>query len=406
VSGGTVRTGRTGPAGHGLLLLGIILVAINLRPAISSFGPLVGEIRSDTGASAAAIGVLGTLPVLCFGAFSAAAPRLARRFGMEEVLCLALIVLSAGIMVRVVPGIGVFFAGTVLIGMAIAICNVLLPVQIKRSFSAQTKRISNMYVVVLSLAASLAAAVAVPLADAGLGWRWSLAIWALPAAAAALVWIRLARSGPASRPETPPTIGVRSLVRSRLAVAVTLFMGLQAFGFYIILTWLPEILVNFGQGQSVAAFIFAGANLVGAIPIILLSVYGNRIHDDRPVVYAACSSTVAGAVVLILAGSGLAGAIIGSCLVGAGQGTAFALALSFFASRSADTHVAAEMSGTGQSVGYLIAAASPFLAGIVHDATGGWKTVLVGLAVVVVLQAAVGAVAGRPATIDRADFGE
>ncbi|MBN8871074.1 MAG: MFS transporter [Solirubrobacterales bacterium] len=290
--------------------------------------------------------------------------------------------------------------------MAIAIGNVLLPVQIKRSFSGQAKRVSNMYVVVLSLAASLAAAIAVPLADAGLGWRWSLAVWALPALAAALVWVKLARSGPASRPETPPRIGVKSLIRSRLAVAVTLFMGLQAFGFYIILTWLPEMLVNFGLSQSVAAFVFAGANLVGALPIILLSVYGNRIGDDRPVVFAACSATIVGAIVLIVGGSGLGGAIVGACLVGAGQGTAFALALSFFASRSADAHVAAEMSGTGQSVGYLIAAASPFLAGIVHDATGGWKAVLVGLALVVVVQTVVGAVAGSPATIDRADFGE
>ncbi len=406
MAGRAARAGRTGPAGRGLLLLGVILVAVNLRPVISSFGPLVGEIRADTGVSAATIGVLGTLPVLCFGVFSGFAPRLARRFGMEEVLCLALIVLSAGIMVRVIPGTAVFFAGTVLIGMAIAIGNVLLPVQIKRSFSEQTKRVSNMYVVVLSLVASLAAAIAVPLADAGLGWRWSLAIWALPALAAALVWVNLARRGPASRPEAPPRIGLRSLLKSRLAVAVTLFMGLQAFGFYIIITWLPEILVNFGRGQSVAAFIYAGANLLGAIPVILLSLYGNRIHDDRPVVAAACSATVAGALILIATGSSLGGSIVGACLIGAGQGTAFALALSFFASRSADAHVAAEMSGTGQSVGYLIAAASPFLAGIVHDATGGWKAVLVGLAAVVLAQAGVGAVAGSPATIDPADLGE
>jgi len=98
-----VRSERIGPTGHGLLLVGIILVAVNLRPAIASFGPMVGEIRSDTGVSAAAIGVLGTLPVLCFGIFSATAPRLARRLGTEEVLCLALIVLSAGIMVRLFP---------------------------------------------------------------------------------------------------------------------------------------------------------------------------------------------------------------------------------------------------------------------------------------------------------------
>ena len=145
-------------------------------------------------------------------------------------------------------------------------------------------------------------------------------------------------------------------------------------------------------------------------PIVAAVNAGRRGSVERRTsvarVFAACSATIVGAIVLIVGGSGLGGAIVGACLVGAGQGTAFALALSFFASRSADAHVAAEMSGTGQSVGYLIAAASPFLAGIVHDATGGWKAVLVGLALVVVVQTVVGAVAGSPATIDRADFGE
>lgn len=394
--------GRTGSVGTPLLLAGIVLVAINLRSVMTGTGPLIGEIRQDTGLGAAMAGMIGTLPVLCFGIFSVFAPRLGRRFGLEEVIAFALGTLAFGILIRLVPGNLILFLGTALIGLAIAIGNVLLPAMVKRSFPREAKRLSGLYVAVLSLMASTAAAIAIPLSQAGLGWRGSLAVWAGPAIVATLVWAVLARRRPGDRPPPPPRIGVRALLRSRLALAVTLFMAAQSFAFYVVLTWLTEILIDLGLGRTEAGIVFATSQLLGAVPIIGLSLFAHRVKDDRALMVAAAGATIVG--LLTLLGFGSSGAIVGASLIGIGQGSSFALGLTFFSSRSGDDVVAAELSGTGQSVAYLIAASGPVLAGLIHGLTGGWEPVLAGVMVVVVIQMTIGIEAGRPGTVSQEDL--
>lgn len=393
---------RAGLPSRGLMLAGIVLAAINLRAVMTGTGPLIGEIRDDTGLGSVMAGMIGTVPVLCFGLFSVFAPRVGRRFGVEHALGAAFGLLAFGILIRVAPGNLILFLGTALIGVAIATGNVLLPAAVKRSFPAHVKRLSGLYVAVLSISASTAAAIAIPLSDAGLGWRGSLAVWAAPALVATAVWAILAHRRPDSRPPPPPQIGVRALLRSRLALAVTLFMAAQAFGFYVVLTWLTEVMVEFGLPRTEAGLIFAGSQLLGAVPIVGLSLVAHRVRDDRKIVLAAAAATIGG--ILILIAFGADGAAIGAPMLGVGQGLSFALALTFFVSRSGDDAVAAELSGTGQSVAYLLAAAGPVLAGAVHNAVGGWVPVLIGVAVVVVVQSIIGLEAGRAGTVSHADL--
>lgn len=384
------------------MLVAIVLAAINLRAVMTGTGPLIGEIRDDTGLGAVMAGMIGTVPVLCFGLFSVFAPRVGRRFGVEHALGMAFGLLAFGILIRVAPGNLILFLGTALIGVAIATGNVLLPAAVKRSFPTHVKRLSGLYVAVLSLSASAAAAIAIPLSDAGLGWRGSLAVWAVPALVATAVWAILAHRRPDSRPPPPPRIGMRALLRSRLALAVTLFMAAQAFGFYVVLTWLTEVMVEFGLPRTEAGLIFAGSQLLGAVPIVGLSLVAHRVRDDRAIVLAAAAATIGGILVLIAFGAD--GAAYGAPMLGIGQGLSFALALTFFVSRSGDDAVAAELSGTGQSVAYLLAAAGPVLAGAVHNAVGGWVPVLAGVAVVVVAQSIIGLEAGRASTVSHADL--
>ena len=383
--------------GRALLLLGVILVAVNLRPVMTATGPLIGEIRADTGLDAAAAGLIAALPVLCFGLFSAFVPRFGRRFGLEEVLMVAMLALAAGILLRLIPGSFPLFAGTALLGTAIAFSNVLLPAVTKRSFSLSGKRVSGMYVAVLGLSATLASAVAIPLSETWLGWRGTLALWAIPALLAAVAWAELVRRRPVHHPPAPRVAGIRALVRSRLAVAVMLFMAAQAFAFYVVLTWLTEILIATGIDQVDAGLIFAFSLLLGVVPIVALSVFGDRVRDDRVLVLAAGSSTAAGLAGLLVFGSD--GAIVSASAIGVGQGASFALGLTFFVSRSSSHEMSAELSGTGQSVAYLIAAAGPVVAGLVHDGASSWNPVLVMVLAVIVVQVAIGMEAGRPATI-------
>ena len=190
-----------------LLILGIVLLAANLRPALTSVAPLIGQIRADTGMSNGVAGLLTTLPLLAFGLLSPVAPRVARRFGMERVLLASLFVLVAGILLRWAGAVAALFLGTVVLGAAIAVANVLLPSLVKREFPERAGLMTSVYSTSLGISAAFAAGVSVPLAQlAGIGWRGALAVWAVPAFLAGVAWLpQLGRSDhPADpSPEAP-----------------------------------------------------------------------------------------------------------------------------------------------------------------------------------------------------------
>src|SRR5215216_4342086 len=226
-----------------LLVLGIVLLAANLRSALTSVAPLIGQIRTDTGISSGVAGLLTTLPLLAFGVLSPIAPRLARRFGMERVLLASMLVLAAGILLRSVGAEVALFLGTIVLGAAIAVGNVLLPGLVKGEFPERVGLMTSTYSSALAISAAIAAGVSFPLADqVGIGWRASLGSWALLALVAAVAWLPQMRSArPANASPAGPQ-GVNGPWRSALAWQVTLFMGLQSLGYYVVLTWLPEIL--------------------------------------------------------------------------------------------------------------------------------------------------------------------
>ena len=179
-----------------LLVLGIMLLAANLRPALTGVAPLIGEIRADTGISYGVAGLLTTLPLLAFALLSPVAPLVARRFGMERVLLASLLVLTAGILLRWAEAVAALFLGTAILGAAIAVGNVLLPGLVKREFPERAGLMTSVYSASLGISAALAAGVSVPLAQLdGIGWRGALAVWAVPAFLAAVAWLpQLGRS--------------------------------------------------------------------------------------------------------------------------------------------------------------------------------------------------------------------
>src|SRR5215218_1943054 len=185
-----------------LFVLGILLLAANLRPALTGVAPLIGQIRADTGISNGVAGLLTTLPLLAFALLSPIAPRLARRFGMEGVLLASLLVLASGILLRWVGDVTTLFLGTATLGAAIAVGNVLLPGLVKREFPGRAGLMTSVYSTSLGVSAALAAGASVPIAHMnGIGWRTSLALWALPALVAAVAWAPRIRTG---RPEDTP----------------------------------------------------------------------------------------------------------------------------------------------------------------------------------------------------------
>ena len=381
-----------------LLVLGIVLLAANLRPALTGVAPLIGQIRDDTGISNGVAGLLTTLPLLAFGLLSPIAPRVARRFGMERVLLASLLVLAAGILLRWAGAVAALFLGTVVLGAAIAVANVLLPSLVKREFPGHAGLMTSVYSTSLGISAAFAAGVSVPLTQlAGIGWRGALAVWAIPALLAGVAWLsQLGRSDHPEDPAARSPPGVRDLWRSPLAWQVTLFMGLQSLAYYVTLTWLPEILQAEGMGAARAGWMLGLSQAVAIVTMFLAPMFAERT-SQRGVVVVAVGMSGVGALGLLVAGS--TASTLWVVLLGLGQGASFSLALTFFALRAPDPGHAAALSGMAQSVGYLLAAGGPFLFGVLRDVTGAWKVPLALLLTVTICLLIAGIGAARDARV-------
>ena len=385
-----------------LLVLGIVLLAANLRPALTGLTPLIGLIRADTSMSYGVAGLLTTLPLLAMGVLSPITPLLARKLGMGRVLLASMLVLAAGILLRSVGAAAALFLGTAVLGAGIAIGNVLLPGLIKREFPERVGLMTSMYSTALAVSAAAAAGASFPVADqVGIGWRGSLALWALPAFVAAVAWLPQIRYIRAANASPAASQGVSAPWRSALAWQVTLFMGLQSLGYYVVLTWLPEILQEeAGISAARAGWMLALAQVVGIASIFLAPVLAGRKPSQHGIVVAAVTLTGAGALGLLVAAE--TATALWVVLLGLGQGACFSLALTFFALRAPDSEHAAALSGMAQSVGYLLAAVGPFLFGLLRDETHAWTVPLALLFAVAVCLLITGLGAARDAHVGRA----
>ena len=389
--GGTVAASVAPPL---LVAAGCLLIAANLRAALTTVGPLLDDIRAATGMSASVAGLLTSLPLLVFGVMSPFVPGLARRFGTERVLLAALLALAVGLLVRSAGPIAAILAGTLVIGAAIAAGNVLLPGLIKQDFPARAGLMTALYVTSMSGMAGLASGVSVPLADGlDLGWRGSLAAWALLALLAAAVWRPVALRahtepvGAGSRASAP------RLRRSGLAWQLTLFMGLQSLLFHSLNTWLPTLLSDDGMSDAAAGWMLGALQVASLAATMTVPILASRRPSQRRLLLASTGGSLAGLIVLGTTGADLA--LLSVILLGLGTGACFSLALMFFVLRAADPWITAGLSGMAQSIGYLIAASGPLVVGFVHDVTGSWDGAVALLGAVTVTAAVFGVGAAR-----------
>jgi CP family cyanate transporter-like MFS transporter len=375
----------------GLVIAGCMLIAANLRPPITSVGPLVGDIRADTGMSSAAAGLVTTLPLLAFAGVSPWAARIARRIGIERALQAALVVLVGGVLVRSAGAVPALLFGTAVLGSGIAVANVLIPALIKQDFSERVGPMTSGYLTTMVGMAGVAGGISVPLADAGLGWRGALAIWALLGVLAFVVWWPIARRAHHVPPEEARA-PVR-LRRSALAWQVTLFMGLQSLLFYCLIAWLPTLLEDDGLSRTTAGGMYALLQISSLAATISVPVLAARRASQRRLVLVGSVSCLVGFAGLLADGGTLA--LLWTCFLGIGTGACFALALSFFALRSPDARHAGALSGMAQSIGYALAAGGPILIGFLHDQTDAWDASLVVLLGVSVAALGFGLLAAR-----------
>lgn len=382
-----------------LLLAVIILISLNLRPPLTGVGPLIGEIRVYTGLSNSLLGFLTTLPILAFGLFSVLTALFTRKLGTEGTMALALALLTSGIFIRVYPSGFALFVGTAILGIGIALGNVLLPGIVKKQFPHQSGWVTGLYSGMLGLGASVASGISVPLSEGvGIGWRWALGVWGFFSLIALFAWL------PQLKTNMPVILkksfrgSLRQLGKSTLAWHVAVFMGVQSFSFYILVTWLPEILIDRGMEASTAGWVLSLKQAVGVIGTFTIPAWAASRQTQRlPVILIVVFEIISlvGLMIPTLKLVWIWASILGFCL-----GGSFGMALLFIVLRSQHSDSANELSGMSQSAGYTFAAFGPVLFGALFDWTQNWVYPIGVLLIIALLKLYSGWKAGADQFVD------
>jgi MFS transporter, CP family, cyanate transporter len=371
-----------------LLAGGILLIGTTLRAPFTVVGPLLGAIRSDLSLTTTAAGSLVTLPVLGFALMSPFSALFARRFGLERALFGALFLIAMGIVLRSSGPVACLYLGTALIGLSIAVANVLLPSLVKRDFPTRIAALTGAYALCMGVMAALASALAVPLA-ALWGWRTALISWLVLPLIALGVWSVQLRK----RTVVAPVPAARvSVWRSPIAWYVTLFLGLNSSIYYVAVAWLPSILVTLGFSTSRAGNLQGVMQLASALPGLLFGPVVGRLRDQR----------FAAIVIAIIQAAGYAGflampslSLLWSALFGFGSGAAIILGLALTGLRARDATQAAALSGMAQCIGYALASIGPTAMAMLHDASGAWILPLEACVIIAALAGGLGWLAGK-----------
>ncbi|MFF9204837.1 CynX/NimT family MFS transporter [Streptomyces sp. NPDC014986] len=397
-----------------LLVVGIVLAALNLRPAITSLGALLEEVRDGLGMSGSTAGLLTSVPPLCFAVFGVTAPRLARRFGAGTVVCAGMAAIGTGLLIRpYAGGTAGFLAASALALMGIAVGNVLMPVIVKRRFPDRVGSMTGLYSMALALGTATAAAATVPMTGAlGGNWRTGLAVWAALAAAAVLPWLSFARGRgedraghtPAREDGTPAPAGrapgpapALRVTRSRTAWALAVFFGLQATAAYITMGWMAQIFRDAGVPAGRAGLLLAVTMVMGVPLAFVIPRLATRLPHQGPIVLALGVSGLLGYAGLYLAPA--AGAWAWALLLGVAN-CAFPLALTMVGMRARTGAGVAQLSAFAQSTGYLISIPGPLLVGVLYQHSGGWGLPIALMAGLMIPQMIVGVLAGRDRTVE------
>ncbi|MEV0802365.1 MFS transporter [Kribbella sp. NPDC050281] len=375
-----------------LLTATVFLVALCLRPALTAVGPVLPQIGADEQLGEGALGLLGTLPLIAFGLASPLIHRLSRRHGMERAVFVSLLVLAVASVARSYTGLPGLWLGTIVVGAAIAVGNVLVPVILKRDYAGNVSRATGVYTAFITGGAAIASISAVPIADAA-DWRLALAVWGGLAAVVAVIWLpRQSASVPMPPPDLDEGAAPVSVWRQPMAWLITAFMGLQSTSFYLLVNWLPTIEISTGVSERTAGvhlFLFQCFGLVGglAIPRLL------KHPTDQRAGTITASVPILVALLGILLAPGLI--VVWVVLAGLGQGAALVAALSLISIRGRSHHEATQLSGMAQAVGYLLAATGPVIAGFLAERTGNWDATLILFATLAAVQIVIGIIVGR-----------
>jgi CP family cyanate transporter-like MFS transporter len=364
----------------GWALASVIFITMLLRPPLAGIGPLLTQIQLQYNLNPAELGLLTSAPVFCFGVGAFAGPALVRWLGLTRSFTLILVSLTALIALRGAFGFGFLLVGTILLGLAIAVSNVLFPTLVQVEFPNHVARMTAVYTTALSAFSALASGISFPLSKLIGSWQGSLAVWAIPGVLGLVSWLVTARHitavPEAAKPSSPVNVW-----KSPLAWALAGFFGLQSANFYMLLNWLPTILVAKGLNPTDAGSTLGVVSMIG-IPVGMLITANLKRFKSLTAVVIGISAVTAVGIAGFAAPLWLMPAAV--LLTGIGLASSFPLALALMAMKARHQDTTTSLSAMSQGIGYLVAAAGVFIGGLSFQLFHNW-TVSLGIQVVMSL---------------------
>ncbi|UBH11266.1 CynX/NimT family MFS transporter [Macrococcus armenti] len=352
-----------------LLLLAVIIVAATLRAPLTVIGPIISEIGDALSLNNTMLGGLTTIPLIMFGIVSPFVAKVSGKIGMSMTLFTGMLLLFAGLLIRIMPDITWLITGTVLVGAGIAIGNVILPSFVKWRFPEHIGLMTGVFAATMNLTAGIGGGLSVPLARFhDYGYQFALGFWIILSVAGVLVWLPQLKYNP----KLEVAHSGRKIYQSRLAIAIALMMGFQSMNFYSTVTWFPEILMHYGVSQETSGYMLM-LNQFAQLPMtFLMPVIAMKMNNQRPLIITFTLLFLSGFTALQF--NNIVLISIGMILTGLAGGAAFSLCMLFFSLRARTNEDAIKLSGFSQSVGYFVAAIGPVLMGYLNDITGTYTT--------------------------------
>lgn len=353
-----------------LLLAALILFALTLRSPIVAVSGVLGRLIDELGLTEVTAGALTTIPVLAFAVITPFAARLLTRVGADVGFSITLAVLLVGTLVRSSGGAAALLAGTALIGLAITLGNLVVPMLVHRDHApGRRATVTGLYAVALNVGTMSTLMGTAPLEDA-FGWRVALVAGVIPIVVAAASGVAVFGWRRLFVPVREAVSPVGSARRAPWRVwLLALSFGAQAFMYYGLTAWLPELLAA-TRGMSVTEAsagsslfqIFAVAGGIGVPLLVRVLPYGGVL-----VALAACWMSVPSG--LLFAPDGW---FVWLAAGGIAQGGFFTLVFVVLVQMAPSAEDAARWSAVVQCIGYGFGALGPSLLGGVFGFSGAW----------------------------------
>ncbi|TVO39390.1 MFS transporter [Vibrio algivorus] len=377
-----------------LLVVGVLLIAANLRAPVTGIAPMIELVSGSFQLSATQAGLLTTLPLIAFALFAPPSAYLAKRFGVEYTIFFALVFIAIGLILRSLGSVSNLFIGTGLIGIGVSIGNVLLPIVVKRDFPMKVALMTSSYVLAMGIASALASAFSIPLANFHqLGWQWSLAALSILTFIAMIIWLPQLSNNQKPNAVNDKASTSINLWSKSLAWQVSFYLGCGSYFTYTMVAWLPSLLVQAGYSSAEAGVIHGVFQIGTALPGIFIIPLVAKLADQRMPAFGIAGVASVGLLILPQF------AYMWSFLLGLSSGAWFILGLSFISFRTSSPLQATTLSGMAQFLGYLLAAIGPMLAGYLYGINNGWNEVIWMILIICITAGTIGLFAGRNTVI-------